>query len=180
MTGLIPARLVLCSAIEYEEVNSSHPLSRVSKRTFGSFKLSWKGIWKSQDTACFYQHKRGVIHTGDPFLLCVPMADRGIFSDNVKTVWHWIHTRYIPQRGSRDTGCLCQWHIISVLQALGNISLSKKNINWFTVPFNRKRISICFSSQNPTLRKKIRISHRTSGIKNADFYGRFLFLRFRN
>jgi len=51
------------------------------------------------------------------------------FSDNVKTVWHWIHTRYVPQRESRDTGCLCQWHIIFVLQALENISLSKKDIN---------------------------------------------------
>ena len=44
-----------------------------------SFKLSWKGIWKSQSTAGFYQHKRGIINARDPFLLCVQMADWGLF-----------------------------------------------------------------------------------------------------
>lgn len=27
------------------------------------------------------------------------------FSDNVRPGWHWIPTRYVPQKGSKDTGC---------------------------------------------------------------------------
>ena len=48
-------------------------------------------------------------------------------------------------------GCWCQWHIISVLQALDDISLSRKDIDWFAVPFSRKSINICFNVQNPVL-----------------------------
>ena len=37
------------------------------------------------------------------------------------------------------------------IQAPGDISLSRKDTNWFSVPFNRKSISICFSIQNSAL-----------------------------
>ena len=41
-------------------------------------------------------------------------------------------------------------HYICVI-ALDDISLSRKDINWFAVPFSRKSINICFNVQNPVL-----------------------------
>lgn len=64
------------------------------------------------------------------------------FSDNVKTVWHWIHTRSVPQRKYRDTDCWCHWHIIFVSQELANIDLFKMDIIESVVPFIRKSIRI--------------------------------------
>ena len=37
-------------------------------------------------------------------VMCVDGRSR-YFSGNVKTVWHWIHTRSVSQRKYRDTGC---------------------------------------------------------------------------
>ncbi len=47
--------------------------------------------------------------------------------------------------------------------------IKEKSIN--TIVFFMMRLKNLKEKQ----RKKIRISHRISGIKNADFYGRFLF-----
>jgi len=74
-------------------------------------------------------------------VMCVDGRSR-YFSGNVKTVWHWIHTRSVSQRKYRDTGCWCHWHIVFVSQELANIDLFKMDIIESVVPFIRKSISI--------------------------------------
>lgn len=43
------------------------------------FGLSWKGICKSRGITCLYQHKYRIIDTGNSFVSCMRMGNRGMF-----------------------------------------------------------------------------------------------------
>lgn len=112
------------------------------------FKLSGKGIRNPQSTACFYQHKCGII-TLEILSCYVCRWPIEVFFRQCKTMLALGTYQTHSSKGIQRYWLLwCQWHIISVLQALDDISLSRKDINWFAVPFSRKSINICFNVQN--------------------------------
>ena len=37
------------------------------------------------------------------------------FSDNVRPGWHWIPTRYVPQKGSKDSGGPYNYNLVTAL-----------------------------------------------------------------
>lgn len=93
-------------AADLPATHSVFDLVTVKNRTYGMkvistvkkrgcpFELSWKGICKSQGITCLYQHKYRIIDTGNSFVLCMRMGNRGMF----QVMWKQTGTGCIPDK----------------------------------------------------------------------------------